>query len=268
MNDPLRKVKSGDLLRIPAGTYNAFVNAAEDFRARQRSQGREAQAGHVSSGIVLVRNNSGSDCDRFGVLGIDGPIINPADNEQAFKNRRALKGVTPAIASHFGKFVICLEPIANGKIGQAMVSGVCVVKVSVQNASDRYADVENGQLLRLKSGPIGAAVILWHETGTGLKWAIVSLGPAVPESDFWAEVQQTPGANDTTLSCKRWYIETGASGGDSFNVECDLYGSTKLSECIPPITAGRKVRVALVGWSGTTPVYRCTSHWFGKKGPC
>ena len=35
MPDDLRKVRSGQPLRIPAGAYNAFVDAAVDLRTRQ-----------------------------------------------------------------------------------------------------------------------------------------------------------------------------------------------------------------------------------------
>ncbi len=35
MPDDLRKVRIGQPLRIPAGAYNAFVDAAVDLRSRQ-----------------------------------------------------------------------------------------------------------------------------------------------------------------------------------------------------------------------------------------
>lgn len=37
--DSLRKVKSGDPLRIPAATFNTFADAAQDFLRRQRNIG-------------------------------------------------------------------------------------------------------------------------------------------------------------------------------------------------------------------------------------
>jgi hypothetical protein len=40
----LTKVKSGDSLRIPAATYNAFVEAARAHRERQQDSGQPRQA--------------------------------------------------------------------------------------------------------------------------------------------------------------------------------------------------------------------------------
>lgn len=66
MPDDLRKVRSGDPLRLPAA-YNAFVDAAVDLRRRQ---GRgEAVAGPLMEsaqrGIVLVRNDSGEEIEPY-----------------------------------------------------------------------------------------------------------------------------------------------------------------------------------------------------------
>ena len=38
--DALKKVQSGDPLVIPAQTFNTFIDAARDFKARQLQQGR------------------------------------------------------------------------------------------------------------------------------------------------------------------------------------------------------------------------------------
>ena len=75
------------------------------------------------SGIVLVKNSSGADRDRFDILGIDGPIIAPTDNPDEFKNRVTIDGITPAMADHTGQFVILAEPIASGAIGRGHLDG-------------------------------------------------------------------------------------------------------------------------------------------------
>ena len=98
----MKKVKSGDALVIPAQTFNTFIDAARDFRARQQERAQTAQQTFRSSGIILVKNASGYDQDRFAVLGIDGPIITPTDNEDEFKNKVAFNGVTPTEAGHTG----------------------------------------------------------------------------------------------------------------------------------------------------------------------
>src|SRR5690349_10575012 len=110
MGDTLKKVQRGAKLQIPAAAYNAFVDAARDFQQRQRGSAQSAQATAVNSGVVLVKNTSGDDRDRFDVLGVDVPIYGPADNLESFKNKIALKGITPT-TNHAGKFVILLEPL-------------------------------------------------------------------------------------------------------------------------------------------------------------
>ena len=40
MGDAFKKVQSGDALRIPAETFNTFIDAARDFKARRQSSSR------------------------------------------------------------------------------------------------------------------------------------------------------------------------------------------------------------------------------------
>ncbi len=95
MGDTLKKVRPGDALVIPAATFNTFVDTANDFLRRQHLQGQAGTPEPRQSGIVLVKNNSGADRARFDVLGVDSPVISPADNLDAFVNQVALAGVTP-----------------------------------------------------------------------------------------------------------------------------------------------------------------------------
>jgi hypothetical protein len=79
----LRKVKPGDPLAIPAATFNTFVDAARDFLARQHQQGQSGTPSGRHNCIVLVRNDSGAGRQRFDVLGISGPLFDPAADEDA-----------------------------------------------------------------------------------------------------------------------------------------------------------------------------------------
>ena len=172
----LRKVKTGDPLVIPAETFNTFIDAALDFRKRQTAVTRRSQAGHRQSGIILVKNASGADRQRFHILGLADPLITPDYNEDEFRNRVALTGELPAEADHVGRFVVLLEPLKADGVGLAFAQGLCPVKVTVESEEHGYADVNDGEAATLKSGPSGAAQILWKEAGTGEKWAVVRLG--------------------------------------------------------------------------------------------
>ncbi len=180
MSDAFKKVQTGDKLRIPATAYNAFIDAAQDFRGRTATLGRQAVPTPPQASIILIRNDSGSDVGRFAVLGIDEPVIGPATNLAEFKNRVAQACGTPELPRQFGRFVITMEPIRNGGIGRAWAAGVCPVQVSVDDddAPNRLADIADGVTGHLKAGLFGAAAILWREGGTGNQWAVVRLGIA------------------------------------------------------------------------------------------
>ena len=195
MGDTMKKVKSGDPLVVPAQTFNSFVDAARDFQGRRQNQGSSQQQAFYPSGIVPVKNASGSDLGRFSVLGLDGPVYTPSDNEDEFVNHVALSGSTPDEADHLGGFCVLMEPLADGAIGRACILGVCPVKVDVVDADHPYADIKDGDSGQLESGWSGAARILWKEAGTGSKWAYVGLGAGSDRAQFQATVIAQPGSH-------------------------------------------------------------------------
>ncbi len=176
MGSSINKVQAGEALHIPASTYNAFADAAMAHRRGQKSTppGRTG-ASDWPSCVVPIENNSGSDCDRYDILGISGTLFSPSDAD-AFKNNPALTGVAPAAADHTGKFAICLTPIASGAIGSALVAGMAPVQINVTDVSHKYAEITEGQGGYLTSAAAGSAQILWVESGTGTKWGLVRLG--------------------------------------------------------------------------------------------
>lgn len=130
-----------------------------------------------SASIVRMRNDSGSAVVRFGILGISGSAFDPATELAAFQKQVVLSGVVPTAEAHsLGRFAICAEPIAAGRIGAALVAGISQVKVNVSDASALFADVYANDATRLKSVANGPCSILYKQPGTGDKWAIVKHG--------------------------------------------------------------------------------------------
>jgi len=170
--DDLRKVQSGQKLEIPAATFNTFIDAARDYKQRQRDQSSKTQPYYPDSGIVLVANESGGDRNRFDVLGLAEPIIRPEDNLAEFKRRPTFRGVTPT-AAHRGCFVVLSEPLATGAIGRATVSGVCPARLYVADSSHTYADIEVLESGWLRSSASGSAHVLWKDPLSD--WALVRL---------------------------------------------------------------------------------------------
>jgi len=199
----LKKVQSGSPLVIPAQTFNAFIDAARDYQDRQLGQQRTALSSSNDSGMVLLKNISGADRARFEILGINTPLIQPADNLDQFVNRPALSGVTPTAANHWGKFGVLAEPIRNGALGEAWVSGVCPVKIDIANANHWHADIADGSAAYLKSSGGGAAQILWKDSGTGVRWAVVRLGRWSP-TVFPVNLTQTGGSQGTSTTAASW----------------------------------------------------------------
>lgn len=218
MSDAMRKVRSGDPLVIPASTFNTFIDTAQDFLARQNTGSRTGQRDMRHSGIVLVKNASGADRERFHVLGIKQSVISPTDNVEEFKNKVALTGETPSEEIHRGKFVILLEPLKSNSLGMAMAQGICQVKVTVGNATHTHADVNDGEAGTLKSASTGAAQILWKETGTGEKWAVVRLGLPV---SFPPVYKATDDQDGSTVEAKGIQADGTLASGDA--EELDVY---------------------------------------------
>ncbi len=211
MVDALKKVQSGDPLVIPAATYNTFIDAAQDYRQRTRRLGRQSTPDHRSADIVLVRNDSGADRDRFDVLGVDSAIVTPTGNLDAFKDRVALAGVTPLASQHTGRFVVLLEPLAASEIGRACASGVVQVRLNVQDDGTDYADVADGDATCLTTDPAGSATILWRETGTGTVWAVVRLS-STPQGTH-ASPKVLAGSGETA-DTESWDVDNQPAGCD------------------------------------------------------
>lgn len=169
-----QRAKSGDDLKIPARDWNACLDAAEAYASRRGGGAVTRSQGDGGGEDILIKNTTAVDLDRFAVLGITGVIIDPADNEQEFKNRIALTGTTPTTADHAGKFAVLQEPCAAGKIARARLDGLTVCKIDAAD-SDQYADVADDDATMLKGASSGSSRILWRATGTGAQWAIARL---------------------------------------------------------------------------------------------
>ncbi len=172
----LSKVRDGDRLRIPASTYNAFIDAAREGQ----NFGRTLNPFGADRNLIKIKNTSGADVDRFGVLGVDDPIYGPDDDLAEFQGRVAFNGRLPGSPSHVGPFqrgriAIPLEPIASGQIGRACISGICVARVNMLKSNHEYATFTDNTS-QLESRTSGTVEIVWVESGVGaLKWAVVRL---------------------------------------------------------------------------------------------
>jgi len=225
MSDHMKKVQSGDPLVVPAQAYNAFVDAAKDFQQRTRHVGQQATPGYRSASIVLVKNESGEDRDRFDVLGLGEPVILPdagGSAEQSFKNAVALRGQMPDATLHEGKFAILAEPLAAGAIGRAYLAGVTVVRLRLEDSAQDVARAEiiDADAAALQPAPDGSAQVLWHQQQTGDVWAIVRLGNAAP-AGVWVQITSTEASGGEYSSWQEVELTDDGEGGLAWSAVAD-----------------------------------------------
>lgn len=174
--DPLRQLSPGDGLPSQAATYNAYAAAARDFQQRQRSTTLEPSSTILNPSVILVRNDSGKNLPQYSVLGLDGPLYDPAKNLARFKERIVFRGVSPT-GRDKGKFCVILESCPKSNVVRAAVDGLVQVKVKSRCSNHQRLDVSSGtHTSGLTEDDDGSATAVWRAPGKGLQWAIVRLG--------------------------------------------------------------------------------------------
>lgn len=261
MGDAFQKVQSGDPLRIPAVTYNTLIDTARDYLARRQNTSAPGGRTVPLGNLVTIRNDSGQDAARFDILGIDDVVFDPDTAPQAFQNGVVFSGNVPDSESHsLGRFVILAEPVRTGEIGKAFCSGSAQVRIDVSDESHGYADIDDGQFGNLVSAAQGPAVILYKQSGTGVRWGIVRLGGAGGSTGTVIRKAVVTAAASTTLTCNLLDLKTGIealSGPESGITVHTLLGTLNLLNAVPKALEGLQIFVASHPfWTGTSTIER------------
>jgi len=209
--DIYRKPLAGSPLRIPAHLWERVIDAARGERLDR--------AGNVSpfvrqSDIVLVKNSTAATVDRFGVMGIDTPLITPTANLDEFKRRVVFSCVAPLTATHKNKLVILQEPLAAGAIGKAVIAGISQVRLTgALPSAPAFAELTNNDTTKLTAGALGSLRILWAESGSAERWAIARVGDDLPPMFAKGKLDGTL-VKDGSAVMSVWGISagTGAAG--------------------------------------------------------
>ena len=209
-----KKLQTGDPLPEVTGAsyHNALRDALKWVDAQRNKVGQGGgEKLRPSGGIILIQNNSGSDRDRFEVLGLDVPAILPSDSLPSFQQQYPMKGVLPVAANHVGRFAITLEGIPSGQFGYAMVSGVTPVQINLTAAptfatETVIAGAVDGVATHLEINKSGAVQVLWCDTAGSYPaavWAIVrfsgSSSSLVPFELYRDCVPSGPGVGATDV---------------------------------------------------------------------
>jgi len=283
MGDGLNHVRAGDSIVIRSSVWNAMLDAAKATQARRNAIGRPTSPSRGTP--IMIRIDSGGNLSQYEILGISGMVFAPADD--GFKPRIILTGDTPATGSHEGKFAVLTSSLPDGDMGPAVVDGVTLCQVNIMDADHEYADITNADSAKLTSAAIGPAQIIWAETGTGTKWAVVRLSTK-------ADSAGSPGvddhkvmvsANDTTPD----YLENKITTSDAWLGDTTLNDGAdedvNLVHNIPPdatpafspidtdgydtLCSPRAVcddRGHVLGWMGLSGGVYSTSAWYSPWG--
>lgn len=219
--DPFKHVHSGDPVELHHASFNAMLDAGRDFRARRGLGSAGADGFPWTPGHIRVRNTSGAARDRGDILGLAGPTITPTENLASYRESPTLDGVAPT-ASHCGRFAILLKPLPPNAIGPALIAGQIAVKLEVGHEAHMFADIVGvsgyPSTTKLNTGFVGAAEILWKESGTGEKWGIVRIGSPTnptyfckPDADLYKNNYGTVSIHDSN------WTDTGADQPNTWN---------------------------------------------------
>ncbi len=251
---PMVKVTSGSALSLRSDSFNTLADVVNAYKRGGRGSRRTSLRELRQTGIVLVRNDSGSDRDRFDVLGVDGPLIEPVDNALEFQGHVvALKGVVPS-ATHVGRFVVLLEPLLNGVIGRGFIDGVSPARVEMVDETHAYADVKPGDPTLLQSASTGLARLLWIEpegdrVDPDIAWTIVRMGGSGAGAARFAIITSVAGATppyrysaeDATMDVDGAW--SAVAGGAAYNNVFNLEEQGAGGQWVNPLLVGDVVAI-------------------------
>lgn len=151
------------------------VTRATNPSAREANRPRSPEP--IFQLIIDVINDSGAAIDaEFPILRLTTPVVTVADNANAPYNAVDFKGDTPD-ADTKANFAVLQGPAPADRARPAVVIGATWCKVNILDAAHQFATSIDADDTKLESSTAGVR-ILWKETGTGDKWAIVLLGTA------------------------------------------------------------------------------------------
>ena len=177
-----------------AAWINHVTNAADRVAPSPTSSSSAGIPGQARL-VLDVVNNSGTAIDApFPILRLTEPVITLADNANIVFNDPQFMGDTPD-ASTGSAFVVVQGPIGSGVGRQAVLTGLTWCKVNVASEADTHATTIDGDNEKLQGGSSGVQIV-WKESGTGEKWALVLLGGGGSGSTIvWGQLINTVPAN-------------------------------------------------------------------------
>ncbi|GHT46388.1 hypothetical protein FACS189454_07460 [Planctomycetales bacterium] len=166
MPNIFQHVRSGEPLVIPAGAYNAMLDAAQGQLNRRINLNPHGSG--FDSLYIHVVNDTGQFLPRFSVIGLDEPL-NTAD-ENAFYQPVVFKGVVPQ-DRHQNKFAVIQQDAVPDMTVRACLNGITAVKILSPVSADEKCGIVPGHPEGVGAGDV--AQVLWTDSQ---RWAVIRLG--------------------------------------------------------------------------------------------
>lgn len=185
------RVAPGQPFRPSASAMNRTAAVVEDVEAWKRTLGLGNLPAFSPPVIIDVKNGSGTDIPLYGIVEPSGCVFVPTDNLVSFQNRPAVVGAVPTAAC-MGRFGVALTPIAAGRVGQVLFSGLTVCQVDITDRNVNEVAEIVGDVSKLRTAAHGTGRIIARESGTsGTKWALVQLGVGREPGIRWKPTSTT-----------------------------------------------------------------------------
>ena len=192
----VKRVTPGDRIRWSADDHNAFARAADWVAAHEQGSKTDPRRTPREPDQIWLYNTECVDWERFEVLQLTEPVIDPAEALEAWAGSDPVfHGHTPA-ADHGGLVAILLEPVPGCAMGRAVVSGVVQTQITVSDAGHRYAK-PSGRTLVSTDDATAPCQILWPLGETGTVYAVVRLS----NGDGSDATTTTAAGSTTTTTC-------------------------------------------------------------------
>lgn len=156
------KVQSGDRLRIPATVYNGLIDLIR--KDKDTLDSNSLKNSLRSNLIVDVLNDTGEFLPSLSVIGLFQPVGN-ADNEPlSFIRRPVFVADTPTLDC---PIAILQVPLDIGEIGKAVVNGITLARVLVNDETQNWVSHIDGIVDYMETVDCGEARIIQYLIGSG-----------------------------------------------------------------------------------------------------
>jgi hypothetical protein len=170
----MAKLKPGQSLHgLSSSEWNRHVDTSDAYH---RSKALGEPGGRIPlilpEATVKVQNLTGGDRAAGSVVELGEYLLTSFNRRHLW-----LEGLVPT-AQGVPNIGVLIEAVPEDEMGPAMVAGVCLARVNVQNVADRFCYVQASSHV-LKGGPIGHHRILDIPSNTGERTCVVALGSGV-----------------------------------------------------------------------------------------